>query len=842
MKTLIGFAALASCVLATSRVSAAETYPLITSSLGNTSAAETMFTAGWSADGKKQYWSDEKAPHPDADYSAPNLMCPAYVSGSSTNHTFNGHSCTAGHVSLYSYAPNQITFANEGLILKAGADLRDRQQAANTYIINGKVRIDGTSASATTIKKTSADAGDARRVTYRFTGAFSSKEATSVLKLPEYGGKMGLLDLQLAGDVTGYTGLIEVNPSVGTNYLSFVGMDQSFLGTVKLTTNAELHASGAGTTLANVEASDCKLLTIAATNDLTITKLTLASGKTLQVVSSWSPRHAGHLTVTDTSALKGALAFSVSLPTLTKEILTNSTGRCALLTVPTAFENYTVNYPELPVRDSFGTLPEFTLVTETNDTTKTVYLTHKKIILNVKNVASVKDLLTNGSYWSDGVPLGQGDSDRVYWINNNAEINFSRDVKEYTNAFKDVEFVSPNNFLVSGADFEAKRLQLVSTGTAGPLYSTYAGRANTVRDLVGEKDYAFPDVSTFMCGSFEFVGDPKQSNRGIAIQSYDGHFLNFRGPLTCSINITFKARGVNSLGVVANGGYVYFENGMQGFEGKLVSDKSSDFPDWADRAWTFGSAWVVSKTSNLGAPRASFTFDAISLRYLNGIYALSDVTLDELTRGIYVAGGTAADAIGFLVTPANTTLTVKQALRMNGTLKKAGAGTLVLAQAEEQKLTFGSAATGSDTPTANANVFKVQAGKLKVATRFAADGLALSFTNGTSLVVTPDATADAALYNVKGTVSSVGTGALAGKIPVSFDVAGKTCGEELSGVICTVAASSGLTAESFVLAEPKPFGAGTARYVLKVTQTADEDGNKVFTATAAPYGTFIFFR
>jgi len=816
--------------------------------LGNTSRAETMFTEAigrntsstWNG---KYYYEDELAPHDDADYDCAAMMSPAFVANSTTNHTFGGKSCAASHVSLYCYAPNQITFPRDGLILKSGADFRDRVERANTYLINGKVLC---KTGTTYIKKTTgSDATAPNRVTYLFKDSFSSESASSTLQLPQYKARAGLLDLQLGGDVSAFTGTIEVNPTLGTNWLSFVGANQTFPGKVKLTRNAELRSAGSATSITTLEVSDStSVLRIAATNDLTVGKLTLAAGKTLEVVSGWSPRHGGHLILSDVSALAGTLAISVDVPAITQAMLTNSTCKCAILTVPVAFDNYTVTCPEtMPVRDFTGTLPELSYVTETNGATKTVYLVHKKIVLNVKSFGSKTDLLTNGEYWSDGEPLTN--SAAIYWIGNSG-CNFNRDTTAYTNAFKDITFVVGRDFYVSGSDFEAKRLQMVASGSATPVYVTYGGRANTVRDITGGKTYSFPNVSTFTAGSFEFVRDTSISaDRSVAIQSYDGHFLNFRGPMSGNSDLRFKARGCTAK-TPAYGGYVYFENGMQNFTGKLISDWVSNFTNalgqstWDEMSSDYGSKWVVSKTSNLGAPRPSFTFDALKLQYLNGLYNLCDVTLDDLTRGIYVTGGTADNAVGFIVTPGGTTLTIKQALRMNGRLKKAGSGTLVLAQEEAQKLTFAQA--GQATPVAQCNIFRVQAGNLKVTTKFAADGFALTFTNGTSLVVTPGATAETnSLYNVKGTVASECTGDLAGKIPVSFDTAGASVGEELSGVICTVASSSALTTDSFVMTTAKPFGSTGTSYALTVTEETVGD-TKVFTATAKPRGAMLFLK
>lgn len=789
----------------------AETYQTVTSSMGNTSSAETMFTSGWSADGKKQYWSDELPPHPDADYTANNLMGPAY-SGSSSNHVFNGHSCTIGHFSLYSYAPDQITFANEGLILKADCDMRDRHQSKNSYIINGKVCVSGTNKNPSRIRKTSANAGDERRVTYFFTGAFSSQDSTSRLVLPEYGGKAGLLDLQLAGDVSGYAGMIDVNPTAGTNYLSFVGANQTFPGTVKLTSASELHISGSATSLGKLETVVAgSVLDLARTNDLTVTTGTLTGGLTVNTRYSSDLYRCGSLTFTNLEMGESAsLTVNVTPDIRSFYGMTNANAGTTFtfLTVPAAVDTakLSVNLGAFAFAGDHSTLPWLELVEAVENGVRTYSVRQRKVAMLTKanGRSSSVSVLDDDSCWSDG--LAPHD-DSVYFTR-----DFSFGIIPENKALLmptfDFHFCYTVNMYTT--NFTAKTITFCPVGHELCGY----GSGQTMEVAPG---VTFKMVQRVTADAFYA---PYASGKAFVIRAYEDRFLQFVGELSGGGNFVVKTRGyASTYDKNTHGGYVFFDGPNTNFTGTIETDKYQSFHTDRPLASPEGTKLVISRKENLGGPRSSFTYDAMRLQEYCSLYPIADVTLDDTTRGIALGNQS------YFIVPKNVTLTIREAVTINGRTQKEGEGTLVLAAAEGQKLAFGS--TREEMPTADKNVFNVTNGFLKVTSKFAADGFALTFMGTGKLLVGPGQTADTAYCNVKGTTAS---DASDGKIPVSFESpAGDEQGYE------TVVATSKDRLTFNVVQKPQ-------LYAVKIGESQDTNGNYVYTATVAKTGTLIFFR
>lgn len=139
----------------------------------------------------------------------------------------------------------------------------------------------------------------------------------------------------------------------------------------------------------------------------------------------------------------------------------------------------------------------------------------------------------------------------------------------------------------------------------------------------------------------------------------------------------------------------------------------------------------ISDKRNLGGTCGSFTYDALHLAHMSKLNPLVDgIVLDEPTRGIYI------DGCGRFNVEADRTLTIKQPITYNGTMRKEGAG--LLAVGGRARFTLADADDGSG-PTADKNVFEVVAGSVQVLSTNALDGVAVSFAEGTQLVIDPSA-------------------------------------------------------------------------------------------------------
>lgn len=235
MKTL-KMAACAAVVVAASAAMAAT----ITTKQGNTSRWESMFTEATGSNTASPwfgnaYYSDGLAPHADADYSG-DLMGPAHTATAS-NHVFVGKSFTINHFSLYAHTPNTHEFAQDGLIMKAGCDMRERNQTSDTYIIRGNVLVKGTASSPSQICGTINSPTMTARPVYVFTnGTFRTENADSVLRLRFYNNveQPGTCDVWLKGDTSGFTGMIQCQ-STRTNHLVFAAADaMTFPGKVRM--------------------------------------------------------------------------------------------------------------------------------------------------------------------------------------------------------------------------------------------------------------------------------------------------------------------------------------------------------------------------------------------------------------------------------------------------------------------------------------------------------------------------------------------------------------------------------------------------------------------------------
>lgn len=822
MKTLkvMVFAASA---LATSAAMAAT----ITTKQGNTSRWESMFTeaigsnkdSGWYG---KAYYSDGLAPHADADYSG-DLMSPAYKDGSTTNHLFVGKSFTIKHFSLYAHTPNTIEFAQDGLIMSAGCDMRERNQTSDTYIIRGNVLVKGTASSPSQLCGTINSPTMTVRPVYVFTnGMFRTENADSVLRLRFYNNSSqpGTCDVWLKGDTSGFTGMIQCQ-STRTNHLVFAAADaMTFPGKVRMLYPACVEAQqsvtmGEITSDSNVDG----LITVGAGKTLTVGNLDIQGGGTIDVTCDFRDLQDDMIKVTGTASIAKPVALHVFMTGFNSITSTANKNKIGLVRVPkasaAALAQITADAYNKANRFTYP-IYTFTVEEDGDDMVLFLNLTPVNKDLTSKNNDDV-GWRTNTAYWSAG-RLPQAND--VCWVP-----SLSTDFADENSTKEKISYPETWNYWTNDV---AKTLHWVFDGCS-LAWRSRVFEAATMEFICSGKELAcygggyegkvfgktFKKIEEIRVPGGIYV-NANNASTCISFRPYQDVFLWLNANISGDGAMQFRQRGATHLG-----GYTYLSGDNSNFTGEMWT---SDFAAPDAGYDTSGSAAKIafSDIKNLGGERKSFDAVALKLVGHNALYPLCDVTLDTLTRGIAFRGMT------YILMDADTTLTVKQAMTIRGKVIMEGKGKLVLASAEAQKLGFfdENIARG-DTPFEDYNLFDVTNGYLKVTSKWAADGFALTFKKNGKLLVGLNQTADTAYYNVKGTTAS---DASDGKIPVAFE---SPLGDEQSYETVVATSKSQLT---FNVVEKPHF------YGVKIDESTDANGNYVYTATVSKKGVLIFVR
>ena len=135
---------------------------------------------------------------------------------------------------------------------------------------------------------------------------------------------------------------------------------------------------------------------------------------------------------------------------------------------------------------------------------------------------------------------------------------------------------------------------------------------------------------------------------------------------------------------------------------------------------------LINDQRNLGATLPSFLYNALVLDMNCALRPLASLTLNDETRGIYMA-----KARTYLTTDAGVTLTLMERITYgNGVVIKDGAGELALGGPRPFFST-----SGSTTPASGKNVLDIREGTLCPVSAEAFQGLAVVITNGATLAV-----------------------------------------------------------------------------------------------------------
>ena len=219
------------------------------------------------------------------------------------------------------------------------------------------------------------------------------------------------------------------------------------------------------------------------------------------------------------------------------------------------------------------------------------------------------------------------------------------------------------------------------------------------------------------------------------------------------------------------------------------------------------------------------TYNAVFLYDFPALVVTNDVDFCEPTRGMFVRGGAKFNVA------AGKTMRLANQVTYAGVLEKDGAGTLDLAGTA--RFIDGNEATA---PIAETNVLNILAGALKVSSKTAADGLAVSFAEGTRLVIPADS--EAGYYNVKWDVPlTINT--TSGKLPVEIEPTGSEGLDNITVPICTFSATAAADIPETAFTVKKMANGFRLKAMEK---RANGDGSVTYLATLGMTGTQIIFR
>ena len=222
---------------------------------------------------------------------------------------------------------------------------------------------------------------------------------------------------------------------------------------------------------------------------------------------------------------------------------------------------------------------------------------------------------------------------------------------------------------------------------------------------------------------------------------------------------------------------------------------------------------------------AANAYRAITLKDFPYVPVQGNVAFPGSGRGILVQSG-----VRFNVTSGKT-LAFGNQITYAGVLEKNGAGTLELAGTA--RFLDGQPDTA---PVAGTNELKILAGALKISSKTAADGLAISFAEGTKLIIPSDT--EAGYYNAKWD-APLSIEAADGKLPVEILPVGVGEYGAVTVPVCTVTetAAASIPVDSFSVT----MNVKGVR-LSSIVKHPNGDGTVSYLATFEPVGLRIIFR
>ena len=600
--------------------------------------------------------------------------------------------------------------------------------------------------------------------------------------------------LVLAGDCSGYLGLVDTKPgdsvsaapalADGEFYVKLILAANGFSmpGSIKIARGCALEVTAATATVGNLTLNDGSILTVPATN---------AGG--LNVT--------GTLTFTPPQRLRAIHAVPAD----------GVARKIDVLTAPVGIE---INPANFVLEGDNIDLSFATLGVRTENRRQALTISHEPIVeLTTPDHSSLARASGNdtdsiawgiGSSWSNGETPAAG-TNYVVKARNDASMYLRTPTRNANIVFPGRSLTIGTNcflriFQSGGYSFTVDDLRLMGGSEVDVGQNTYASLYGNVAVVSGEVRFGACNQTLTFYSPFSGKGDVWFSGPGSGTSTPQGTFI------LMADNPDFKGR-------------------------MKVEYCLSDA--------TYGSkreVLTVGSELQLGGRLDAFDQKALTLRKYGRLSARESFSLTtNYNRGVFVDGAQG----GVINVHADKTLAFNTRLTLNGSLYKDGAGTLAMGGTVK----FG--VDSVDTPTEGANLFIVTNGTVKVTSVDSMNGLATTFASGTKLVLAVDpGNADLVRYGIRNVKTATPFTSEAGLLPLALEASDEAKaavkGRGFRLGLLTVSASATNAVSALV---PKTVRTPFSSAPFDVVEVLDDDNGWItYAIDFVPQGMTIIFK
>ena len=515
-------------------------------------------------------------------------------------------------------------------------------------------------------------------------------------------GRIGILNLSIDGDASGFTGGIKlesvhlrVDPSFSwSGALCQAGLELplgNMPASIEVGTNSILAANGSPgvTSIKSLSLGNESELVFKTFSGKTENDFTYVTNASIFVSEAFSLDGKVKIKVEDVG-----YDFKSGVPAY----------RLGLLTVPINSNVSEYDF-ELAETDSLARFMKLLIEENPDDGTKTLVLSRESVVSLVKgdssnivqyDVGSVA--IADASCWSDDVVPHDGSiyclHKKVFRTPWNPEGSYRLKGTSW--------LLSETEFCVLASLLEVEEL-VVMPNQETFISCQYTTRPTTLKGRV------FMDSATLRLTAYA---------KGMLV--IDGE-ISGKGTIVCE---------GNNRGSGNPGGYYWLAGRNANYSGKvkltmdLVDGRPISF--YEDKSVMKFNSLYVSDSLNLGGAMSPADPKGVTIENMSRIQVLETMEFDEPTRGFYIGW------VGRIDVAPGKTMTLKNPLAVNGTLWKENAGCLALGN---ETVRFGSSATGEMPPADSTNhMFLVAGGSVKPLAAGCMDGLDVVVSNNTRFV------------------------------------------------------------------------------------------------------------